>query len=150
MSEPYLRKATVDDMELLFEWANDKETRQNAFNSHQITYEEHQKWFLRKLESGNTAIYIYCIEDIPIGQVRIDIDNENGLISYSVDAEHRSRGHGSKTVELLETIVSKETLNLKVLIAKVKKSNIPSQRVFERLHYLISEKDDYIEYKKEI
>jgi len=150
MSKKYLRRATIEDIDLLFTWANDETTRQNAFNTQQITYKEHQQWFKAKLESDNSIIYIYCTEDTAIGQVRIEIDKDQALISYSIDIAHRAQGHGSKIVEILEETIKTELPATKKLIAKVKKENIPSQRIFEKLSYKRIEKDDYIEYEKSI
>lgn len=33
----YLRKATPEDMKMLFDWANDEDVRRNSFNSNKIT-----------------------------------------------------------------------------------------------------------------
>lgn len=57
--EGYLRKATIADMDLLFEWANDPLVRQNSFTTEKITYEEHQRWFWKALERENFQQYIY-------------------------------------------------------------------------------------------
>ena len=150
MSEPYLREVDAGDVELLFRWANDKTTRQNAFNSQQITLEEHKRWFANKLTSDETIIYIYCIDDIPIGQIRIDIGDNCGMISYSIDTDFRSRGHGSKIIELLESKITMELPKVKTLVARVKKDNEASNRIFERLQFQKVEKEEYYEYEKEL
>ena len=150
MAKSYLRRAGPDDMDLLFMWANDETTRLNAFNQQQIPYEVHQQWFTDKLKSDTCAIFIYCVDEVPIGQIRIDIDNDSGIISYSIDAAHRSRGHGRAIMALLEASLETELPYVKILCARVKKSNITSQRIFERLDYQSVEKDDYYEYKKEL
>jgi len=149
MTEPYLRRADIKDMDLLFQWANDETTRQNAFNTKKISYEEHVNWFINKMESNNCVIYIYCMDDKPIGQVRVDIENSRGLISFNIDANHRSRGHGKRAIELLESIIKNESSNMKILVAQVKKSNLASQRIFKRLNYRTTEKEDFYEYEKE-
>ena len=41
----FLRKATYEDMDLIFKWANDSAVRNNAFNQEKIEYQEHKKWF---------------------------------------------------------------------------------------------------------
>ena len=149
-SEPYLRKALPEDIDILLTWANDETTRNNAFNTHQISLEEHKQWFNEKLNSDKTEIYIYCIDKTPIGQIRIDTTDNIGLISYSIDSSYRKQGHGRKILELLEQTVKKDISAIKLLVAKVKKENIPSQRIFEKLSYKCSDKDDYIEYEKHV
>ena len=43
--QQYLRKATIEDMDLLFQWANDPVVRKNSFSTAEISYEEHTKWY---------------------------------------------------------------------------------------------------------
>jgi len=147
-SEPYLRKAIPEDIDILFQWANDETTRQNAFNPHKINHEEHKKWFNEKLNSDKTVIYVYCIDKTPIGQIRIDITDNIGLISYSIDSTHRKQGHGKKIIELLEQTLINELPNINKLIAKVKKTNIASQHIFVRLNYSCFKNVDYFVYEK--
>ena len=150
MSVPYLRQATSEDMNLLFQWANDETTRQNAFNTEKISLEEHKQWFNDKLTSDKTILYIYCIDNISIGQIRVDIDNNIGVISYSIDSAHRKQGHGSRILEILESTIKREIPNVEILIGKVKNANTASQKLFERLKYQSSHKDSYIEYEKHV
>lgn len=144
----YLRKANMDDMDLLFRWANDDSVRENAFNTHKINCNEHEKWFLEKLTSDKSVIYICIYGQTPIGQVRLDIDDGDGLISYSIDSAYRLQGHGSVLLSLLEVTVKNDFPSIKGLTARVKKTNIASLRVFEKLLYQRDEKDEYIEFKK--
>ena len=149
MSEPYLRRADEDDIDLLFNWVNDVVVRQNAFNTKKIEYSDHKKWFYEKLNSDSSIIYIYCVEDgTPVGQVRIDIDNDYGLISYSIDACNRMHGHGGRLLMLLEDIVLQKLPEVDVLVARVKKNNVSSQRRFEKLGYRCVDKDECFEYRK--
>ena len=151
MSEPYLRKATVDDMELLYRLKNDETTRNNAFNTQEITPDEHKRWFSNKLNSDDTVIYIYCIDELPIGQIRVDVfENNRGLISYSIDTTHRKRGHGTNVLQLLETVIKNDFPSLNTLVGKVLKQNTASQKTFLKLNYRCTERDDHFEYEKTI
>ena len=40
----YLRTADENDMDLLFQWANDPDVRKNSFHSEPISYETHKKY----------------------------------------------------------------------------------------------------------
>ncbi|MGH9508910.1 MAG: UDP-2,4-diacetamido-2,4,6-trideoxy-beta-L-altropyranose hydrolase, partial [Terriglobales bacterium] len=44
-----LRRATEQDCRLLWEWANDPDTRANSFSSELIPWDDHQRWFRAKL-----------------------------------------------------------------------------------------------------
>ena len=48
----YLRKAQWEDMDMLFQWANDVVLRKNSFSMVPIAYEEHIAWF-KKIRGGN-------------------------------------------------------------------------------------------------
>ena len=43
------RRATIEDAELLFSWANDFDVRRNAFSQQEILWDEHVEWFQKKL-----------------------------------------------------------------------------------------------------
>ncbi len=148
MSEPYLRRANEGDVDLLFRWANDNTVRENAFNTQSIAYDDHVKWFAHKLTSDDSAIYIYCQEDMPLGQARVDVDGDCGMISYSIDGRYRLQGHGGRLLALLEAAVLSDTPHVKLLTGQVKKTNIASQNKFEQLKYERTEKEGYFEYAK--
>ncbi|MBE6077757.1 GNAT family N-acetyltransferase [Clostridium sporogenes] len=142
-------KATEKECYLLFKWVNDDKVRQNAFNTNKIKYEEHSKWFYTKLKDPNVFIYIYFIEDNPVGQIRIECNEEIGIIDYSIDKFHRNKGYGKKMLQELENEAEFKRINLHKLIGQVKYNNIQSQKCFEDLGYLKKEKDYYIEYYKD-
>jgi len=151
MNDTYLRKANINDMDLLFRWANDESVRNNAFNTEEIKYEDHKKWLIGKLNSDNSVIYIYCQGDVPIGQIRIDnLNGDSGVITYSIDSAFRLRGHAGKLLTILDVTVKTDMPKVKTLYARVKKDNIASQRKFEQQMYKKTEKEDYFEYTKKL
>lgn len=131
----YLRKVTKEDCDLLFEWANDSETRKNSFATEKIRKEEHIKWFERLLEDTHRAQYIYMDDEEPIGQVRIDIYDSVAEISYSICSAKRGIGHGKNLLKLLYNQVFCDFPEVKKLIGKVKSENIASQKVFLDVGY---------------
>lgn len=128
------RIATIDDMDLLYEWTNDSAVRENSFNSEKILYETHKKWFLGVLEDEKTTIYIATMNGKDVGQVRVKIEDGYGKIGYSVDKNYRGFGIGYLMLkELYEYIHSN---NMKItLLGEVKYENIASIKVFEKLLY---------------
>ena len=132
----YLRKVTREDCDLLFVWANDSETRKNAFSTEKICKEEHEKWFARLLQDKHRAQYIYIYNEEPIGQVRIDICSDSAEIDYSICSAKRGMGHGKNLLKLLYNQVICDFPEVKKLIGKVKTENIASQRVFCDVGYV--------------
>lgn len=142
-----LRKVSEEDRDLLFEWANDSGCRANSFHQNPITYEEHCIWFADKFSSDKCDMYLYCEQEKPIGQIRIDWEMDNGLISYFIISEYQGQGHGSQMLFLAEQEAQGRG---KSLTGCVKKDNIASQIVFKRNGYKEKEEDNYYRYCKSI
>ncbi len=126
----YLRKATKDDVTILFEWVNDKDTRQNAFDTHIITYEEHSAWFKRMMEDSDQIQYILMHGEKPVGQVRLSIENQEADIDYSISDAERGHGYGKVIIGLIAERVREDCPMVKKLIGRVKPSNTASYHCF--------------------
>jgi len=125
----YLKKVNYNDVDLLFRWANEKEVRENAFSTNKIEYCKHLDWFKNKMEDSNSMIYIAYFKESAVGQIRVDIDNKIGLITYSVDKEFRKKGIGTK---ILFEIQKKSFVGVQSLVGYVKKENVASIKAFKR------------------
>ena len=132
------RNVIEADVKLLFDWANDFEVRANAINSQPISWEGHQKWFQNRLNSPTSKIFIFQLNEYPIGQVRFEFENNVWLIDYSIDKQHRGKGLGK--------LMLKEILNhfkpIEPIMAYVKIGNIGSAKVFD---YLGFKKNEFVE-----
>jgi len=149
----YLRKVTRDDMDLLFQWANDPVVRANAFSTEQIPYENHQKWFTARMKDPDTAMYLYLQDDVPVGQIRLDIADKEAEIDYSIAPEYRGKGYGKKMLLHLETVVRESLPHIAVLLGKVKLENQSSRHAFLKAGFQETpsmEEMNYILYKKKI
>ncbi|APC41166.1 GNAT family N-acetyltransferase [Clostridium estertheticum] len=131
----YLEKAVESDCKILFRWSNEKLVRENSYSSKAIIFEEHMEWLKRRLVSNSCYIYIYCIDENPVGQVRLDVENEIGTISYSLDKDYRGQGLAIEMLELLEKKIYKSNMKVKTLVGYVKRENVASQKIFQRLQY---------------
>ena len=149
-----LREVNAKDMDLLFEWANDPVTRQNAFHTEAIPYETHRNWFIKTLADRDVLIYILCTDisgkEIPIGQIRLAIEGEEALISYSIDAQKRGQGFGTKMILMAEEKLRGARLDVSFCKAQVKPENMASAKVFDKCGYDIEEKEKFLEFTKRI
>jgi UDP-2,4-diacetamido-2,4,6-trideoxy-beta-L-altropyranose hydrolase len=84
----------MQDAALLWGWANDPETRRNAFTKAPIPYETHVVWLQGRLASDATRLLIFADAEGPVGQVRFDVDADVAEVSIVVAPERRGRGHG--------------------------------------------------------
>ena len=132
-----IRKAQKEDMHLLFEWANEPLTRANSTTQGEILWEDHQAWFLRKLDDPNCFVYISAYQSQPVGMLRMDCQDLVATISYSIDKSHRGKGLGKKTLEAGINLFLKESSHAVTKIeALVKPNNIASVKTFEKLGFL--------------
>jgi RimJ/RimL family protein N-acetyltransferase len=150
MPKEYLRKVNYSDMELLYRWANDPETRANAFDSTIISFEGHQNWFKQKMSSQDVLFFIYRYDGKDIGQLRLDIKGNTAVIDYSVDPSLRRKGYGCRMIALTEEKIRTEYSMIKQLQAQVKFENKASQRIFQKLNYTEHPKIDMLIFTKEI
>lgn len=139
-----LRKAEAGDAALLFRWVNDPEARKNSFHTESVLWEEHEKWFKEKMEKDTCKIYILLCDGKEAGQIRIDIVQDRGKISYFVAPEYRGQGLGTKLLFLLE----EKCQFIHVLYGEVKRENVASCRSFERNGYIRQETGNVITYQK--
>ena len=126
----YLRRATESDMELLFEWANEQQVRENSFSTRKITYEEHQAWFRRLLNSEDCQQYIYMNGDEAIGQIRVTVYENTAEIGYSICKEKRQQGYGKAILRLICEQMRRDFPEVQKLSGKVKSNNMASRNAF--------------------
>ena len=151
-----LREVTGKDIDLLFRWANDPVTRQNAFHTEQIPYETHRAWFVRMLADRDVMKYILCSassnteEMQDIGQIRLSIEDGEALIDYSIDHENRGSGFGTKMILMAEEKLRESRADVIYCKGQVKHENIASAKAFEKCGYDREEKEQYLEFTKRI
>lgn len=143
-----LRRFTVEEIDLLYEWVNDPDSRKNSFQTEPVSYEEHVKWCYDKLKSDNIELYIAYMKNVPIGQLRLVHEKSKLLISYSIDKKFRGLGLGRQLIQAIEEYELYNKYIVKELQGCVKNNNIASQKVFENCKYEKKIESDYIVYYK--
>ena len=89
MARCYLRKATIEDAGILLEWRNDEETRKNSFQQNEVSQSEHFAWMRKVLKNLGIRLYILVNEgNVPVGQVRLDFDDKDIGISYTISPDY--------------------------------------------------------------
>ncbi|MFX0195111.1 MAG: UDP-2,4-diacetamido-2,4,6-trideoxy-beta-L-altropyranose hydrolase [Candidatus Hodarchaeota archaeon] len=127
-----LRHVREGDCRLLWEWANEPGVRTSSFSVKPIPWEEHARWFAQKLNDSHCFHFIALDDhDIPVGQVRFDVQGEEAEIDISVDRQRHGHGHGSA---IINAAVHKMFLSgpVKIVHAYVKPNNEASVHAFRR------------------
>jgi UDP-2,4-diacetamido-2,4,6-trideoxy-beta-L-altropyranose hydrolase len=127
-----LRKVTDLDRELMWQWANDEETRKASYSQAYISWNEHIRWFDSVQRQKNHRFYIAnnCRKK-PFGQIRFAIDGKDAIVSFSVAPESRRRGYGKEILIKAAKKLFNET-NIEQILAYVKSENEPSLMVFQK------------------
>lgn len=123
-----LRRASVDDSTILFQWRNDALTRAASHNKDEITREEHEEWFKTTLVDRNKQLYIAEENGIALGTVRADFDSRDGCyeLSWTVAPKARARGVGNEMVALFVNQLKGPVK------ATIKRGNLASVIIAER------------------
>lgn len=144
-----VRQANDADKRLYFDWANDPEVRANAFNSEPIAWDSHNSWFNKAIRDSNRYLFTCESANVPVGQVRIDINDtlsgQEGVIDYSIDKQYRGLGLGQVIIEKAIQEVKQYRNDIK-LIAKVKPENIASKKTFEKSGFTLVSQDGFCVY----
>lgn len=130
----YLRKSSLDDLALVFLWANDPLTRSMSFHSEPITLATHTEWFKKQLTNSKSHLLILMDsqDNVPIGQIKIDSD---GIIGISIATAYRGKGYSSAGL-MITSIYAKKYFSFSILTAYIRKDNIASIKAFEKAGYI--------------
>lgn len=146
----YFRLANENDVDLYYHWANDPETRKNSFTPNKIDYTNHVKWFLSNIKSPLCKMYLFFDQtNVPVGQVRIDKNENKVTIGVSVDKAQRGNSYSSIMIEIAcENYLTKH--KNEIITAYIKKENIASYKSFKKAGFVNDELvtiNNHISYK---
>ncbi|MGZ4965951.1 MAG: GNAT family N-acetyltransferase [Limisphaerales bacterium] len=130
-----LRKATLEDANLLLHWRNDPSARRQFGNSNEVTWDEHVQWLKLTLQekiSDRILTIAEVADGRAVGTVRGDL-KENGYydLSYTVAPEWRGQGIG---VAMATRFVS-EYLSGKKVQCRVNEGNVASEKIAHALGF---------------
>jgi len=122
-----LRKATFNDWKILLDWRNDPITRENSFETEEVSEQIHKLWFNDSLLNPNRSIYILEDNFTSVGSIRSDLHwNNQSVLSWSIAPDQRGKGYGTKILEIyLQNKKGK-------FIAEIKPRNIASIKMVEK------------------
>jgi RimJ/RimL family protein N-acetyltransferase len=135
------RFAQKEDVDLYYKWANDPATRRNSYNQSSIEYGSHVKWFYRKISSVDCFMYVFLLDNMAIGQVRIEKladapDDNKCMISISIDEAYRGKGYSTEMIMVASGDYLERNEGFQI-IAHVFTSNQPSYKSFLKAGYVL-------------
>lgn len=134
-----LRDVTDLDRELIWQWANDEDSRLASYSQAYISWNEHTQWFDSVQKWKNHKFYIAVNEsDGPVGQIRFAIEGDGAIVSFSVSPNFRRKGYGKKILVRATRKLFNET-NIKQISAYIKSENVQSLKVFQKAGFQLME-----------
>jgi UDP-2,4-diacetamido-2,4,6-trideoxy-beta-L-altropyranose hydrolase len=145
-----LRKITENDKKLLFDWANDVETRKNSFNSSPIPWSVHEQWFEDRMHSEGTRIYVAHDEQgNDLGQIRFEKHQDHAVVGLSIDNAFRGKGLGTVLLDKGCEAIFAEWQDIAFVRGKVKRGNEGSSRIWIKANFGEEERDgDTVVYRR--
>lgn len=127
-----LRTVKKEDVNILYEWANDPITRKNSYSEERIEYITHVNWFNSCMDNPNCIQLILEVDESRVGQARLDINAEEAMLSYSIAPSCRLMGYGKILINEVARWINDYMPNIKVILADTKSDNIASQEVLRK------------------
>lgn len=130
-----LRSARPEDAVIFFNWVNDPESRRQSLSTSPVPWAAHLDWFNRRMRAEGSPLFVLeTPAGLPVGQIRFDLQQTGAIrLSYMLDPLVRGRGWASVLVKLgLQALGSSNSAQV---YAEVKRSNVASCAVFERLGF---------------
>lgn len=126
------KRIRPEDCQLIWEWANDPVTRAVSFSSEPILWEGHVPWFSAKLADSNCMFFMVLdAHDLPIGQIRLEVDESEATISVALAPSQRGKGYGARIIQLASQKVF-DRMQIEIIHAYIKPDNTASIRAFAK------------------
>ena len=134
-----LRDVDAADRERIRAWRNLPEVRANMFTDHEISEDEHARWFAGLHDDPRRRYWVVCCDGRDVGLAHLyDIDRHHGRCSwgyYLASPSDRGRGIGSVVWYLLLRCAFDE-LGLRKVYGEVLAVNASVLRMHERFGFL--------------
>jgi spore coat polysaccharide biosynthesis protein SpsF len=129
-----IKKASINDGSFFYELRNEKSARKNFFNTKNIKYNDHLKWYKKKIKKKN-AIFLVALSNNSekIGTVRYETNKIFTDISINISKKFRNLGFGSKIIKESEKFLKKKA----IIISRIKSNNKSSIKIFKRNNYKV-------------
>lgn len=127
-----LRDAGLSDARMLWDWANDTETRKASFSSEEIPWETHRAWYEKIIHDPNHYFWIAVDgNEASVGSIRFALQGNEATLSISIAPHSRGQGFGA---EIVMTATKKllAMSDVRMIHAYVKPENTASSKLFRK------------------
>ncbi|MFN8370972.1 MAG: GNAT family N-acetyltransferase [Bacteriovoracaceae bacterium] len=139
-----IRKATLNDCKMIFDWRNHPTIRKISLNSDELNYDDHVKWFEKVVISNRQLLLVASLNNTPCGVVRFDCEKSTAQISIYLSPDFIGKGIGTSVLAKSETWLKLNQPEINSIKAQVLPDNLPSKKMFEKQNYKLT----HLEYIK--
>ena len=133
-----VRKVSVEDSKVIFDWRNDDLTRKMFRTSELVEYERHFKWLSTTLKNANRCLLMCESEEAkPIAVVRFDLEGQSAELSINLSPLERGKGLAPECLALAKDYFEEQYPSVSKLIAEIKNLNIASRKSFEKVGFTL-------------
>lgn len=139
----YLKRASHNDCQCLYDWQQSPATRRYALNSAVPTWQEHSAWFANKITQADSYLLMLRRNSIDVGMVRLDPLSESNhyLISIVTAPDCYRQGIAKSALLLI-----RQAFKLITIHATVLAGNHASQTLFAHSGYVQLSEEQWIQY----
>ncbi len=130
-----IRKAKIKDLAKTYEWANYNDVIKNSLERNKkVLLNEHTLWFKKYIKSKENLLFIACYKNDQVGMVRIDNIKNELFVGIVIDKKYRNK---KLSVQMFNKVINRQKKKVKNLIlkAKIKKDNLSSIKMIEKLGF---------------
>ena len=133
-----MRPLTRDDKPLLFAWRNSEQVKKFMYTDHEISVDEHEKWFQAALQDEKSVFQVFLNGADPVGLIsatRIDLVNGSCYWAFYLGAPATPKGTGA-IMEYLALEHFFERLKMRKIMCEVFAFNAPVVRMHEKFGFV--------------
>lgn len=82
MSTKSIRAMTRSDLERVLSWRNHPDVRRYMYTQHEISLEEHQRWFEQNANNPSRHLLIFELAGVPLGFINFNRLNSGGVADW--------------------------------------------------------------------
>lgn len=139
----YLKRASHNDCQRLYEWQQSPETRRFALNNAIPTWLQHSAWFANKITQLDSYLFMLRRQSIDVGMVRLDPLSEPNhyLVSIITAPQCYRQSIAKAALTLIRQAFKSTTIHATVL-----NENLASQALFRSSGYVQLNEEQWIQY----
>jgi len=130
-----VRKVTLDDAKLIYDWRNSPTVREFSLHSGAISFATHKKWLEEKIKSRKSVLLLGLHDEKPFGVLRYDVKVQNAEVSIYLDPAKKGAGYGGKLLVAGDKYLMENYPFVSKIEATVLANNFRSMHMFENHGY---------------